>query len=83
MDLEASFHFSDGWFDGFKKRHRISIRRSMNVSQRPASDKESAVRSFHKNIRHIALQGEQTGKVVQPTLILETKLFGFKGVDLD
>ena len=35
----------------------------MNVCQRPASDKESAVRSFHMNIRHIALQGEQSGKV--------------------
>ena len=33
------------------------------MSQRPASDKESAVRSFHKNIRHVALQGEQTGKL--------------------
>lgn len=30
---------------------------------RLASDKESAVRSFHKHIRHVALQGEQTGKV--------------------
>ena len=63
MHPEASFHFSDGWFDGFKQRHRISFRRYTNVSQRPTSDKESAVRSFHKNIRHIALQGEQTGKV--------------------
>ena len=33
------------------------------MSQRPASDKKSAVRSFHKDIRHVALQGEQTGKV--------------------
>ena len=63
MHPEASFHFSDGWFDGFKQQHRISFRRSTNISQRPASDKESAVRSFQINIRHIALQGEQTGKV--------------------
>lgn len=63
MDPEASFHLSDGWFDGFKQRHRISFRRSTNVSQRPASDKESAVRLFHRNIRHIALQGEQAEKV--------------------
>ena len=63
MDPEALFHFSDGWFDGFKQRHRISFRCSTNVSRRSASDKESAVRSFHKNIRHLALQGEQTGKV--------------------
>ena len=32
MDPEASLHFSDGWFDGFKQRHRISFRCSTNVS---------------------------------------------------
>jgi hypothetical protein len=48
LDPEASSHFSDGWFDGFKQRHRISFRHSTNVSQGPAKDKE---RSFHKNVR--------------------------------
>ena len=63
LDPEASFLFSDGWFDGFKQRHRISFRRPTNVSQRPANDKESAVRTFYKNICQATLQGEQTGKV--------------------
>ena len=35
----------------------------MYLKDQPWSNKESAVRSFHKNICHIALQGEQTGKV--------------------
>ena len=30
--------------------------------RRPTSDKDSAATSFHKNIHHVALQGEQTGK---------------------
>ena len=54
---------SETLFKFFLNSSRISFRRSTNVSHRPASDKESAVRTFHKNICHIALQGEQTEKV--------------------
>ena len=63
IDPKASFNFSDGSFDSFKKRYRISFRRSTNVCQKPADDKKSAVRSFHKTIREIACDGEQTGQV--------------------
>ena len=31
MDPEAQFQFSDGWFDGFKERHRISFGHSTDV----------------------------------------------------
>ena len=63
IDPEASFNFLDRWFDSFKKRHRITFRRSTNVCQKPADDKKSAVRSFHKTIREIACDSEQTGQV--------------------
>ena len=33
MDPEASFHFSNGWFDGFKQRHRISFMCISKTSQ--------------------------------------------------
>ena len=33
MNPDATFLFSDAWFDGFKLRHRISLRRPINVWQ--------------------------------------------------
>ena len=62
MDPEASFYFPDGWFDGFKQRHMISFRRLTNVCQRLASDKESAVRSFHKNIATMHFKVNKQGR---------------------
>ena len=51
--------FSNSWFDGFKQRHRISLRRATNVSQRPADDRRGAIQGFHRNIREITA-GEPT-----------------------
>ena len=51
MEPESSFKFSDGWFDRFKARNKISLRRATNTAQRPASDKLSLVRHFHTTIR--------------------------------
>ena len=62
MDPEASLLFLMGGLMASSS----ATESALGVQQmylRLASDKESAVRSFHKNIRHIALQGEQTGKV--------------------
>ena len=54
MCPDASFQFSDCWFDGFKSRHGISLRRPTNVSQKPAADKREAIQHFHRTIRRIA-----------------------------
>ena len=60
-----SFQFSDGWFDAFKQRHKISFRRSTNVSQKPHDDKRGALHTFNRHIRQIAGQGEQVGPLRQ------------------
>ena len=62
---EASFLFSDGWFDAFKQRHRISLRRATNVSQKPADDKRGAIQGFHLTIREVAREGEIKGPLGQ------------------
>ena len=54
MHPEVTFHFSAGWFDRFKTRHSISLRRPTNVCQTPADDKVGAIRSFHERIRSVA-----------------------------
>jgi len=60
---ESSACFSNSWFDGFKQRHKISLRRATNVSQKPAEDKRGTIQGFHRNIREIAGKGDQTGTV--------------------
>ena len=56
LDSEAGdkFKYSDGWFSRFKARHNISLRRTTNIAQRPPSQKESAVRLFHRTIQQVA-----------------------------
>ena len=51
LNTEASFQFSNMWFDGFKERHHISLRRGTNVCQNPPEDKEAAIQHFHRSIR--------------------------------
>ena len=46
MNPDVSFQFSESWFDGFKSRNRISLRRPTNVCQKPAADKREAVQQF-------------------------------------
>ena len=60
---ESSACFSNSWFNGFKQRHKISLRRATNVNQKPAEDKRGAIQSFHRNIRNIASTGDQNGDV--------------------
>ena len=60
---ESSACFSNSWCDGFKQRHKISLRRATNVSQKPAEDKRGAIQGFHQNICEIASKGDQTGTV--------------------
>jgi hypothetical protein len=57
MHADVEFRFSPGWFDAFKKRHKLSYRATTNTSQRPPSHLESAVRDFHRAVRSTALRG--------------------------
>ena len=52
---------------GFKKHHRISMRRATNTCQKEPEDKRSAVQRFHRNIRRKASEGEQIGPLDQWT----------------
>lgn len=61
LEPEATFQFSDDWFTGFKRRHRISFRRSTNTSQKPPEDKRSAIQHFHRSIREKAKKGRRVG----------------------
>ena len=54
-----NFSFLDGWFAGFKKRYKISLRRATNSCQKPPESKKEAIRHFHHLIREISLEGEQ------------------------
>ena len=51
LEPDTNFQFSNGWFLGFKKRHRISMRRANNTCQEEPEDKRSAVQRFHRDIR--------------------------------
>lgn len=44
LEPGTAFSFSSGWFDGFKTRFSISLRRPTNI----------AIRDFHHNIRRLA-----------------------------
>ena len=67
LEPSTNFQFSNGWFLGFKKRHRISMRRATNTCQKEPEDKHSAVQHFHRNIRRKAAEGEQIGPLGQWT----------------
>ena len=66
LDSEVhSFQFCDGWFDAFKQRHKISFRRSTNMSQKPPDHKRGAIQTFHRHIRQVVGQGKQVGPLEQ------------------
>ena len=47
---ECQFKFLNGWFDGFKKRYKISLRCLTNKAQHVLSDKRELIRNFHRNL---------------------------------
>lgn len=55
------FKFSDAWFDAFKARHNISLRRITNTAQAVPSTKIDDIRSFHLFIREQATKGDRVG----------------------
>ena len=54
-----NFKFSAGWFDAFKRRHKIALRRCANVCQQPPSNKIQALRRLHHDIRQQATSGSK------------------------
>ena len=66
MHPDVEFKFSPGWFDAFKKRHKLSYRATTNTSQHPLSHLESAVRDFHRAVRATALGGPTSNTGIGP-----------------
>ena len=54
-NIWLNFFFSDGWFAGFKKRYKISLRRATNSCQKPPESKKEAIRHCHHLFREISL----------------------------
>ena len=63
---DVEFKFSPGWFDAFKKRHKLSYRATTNTSQHLPSHLESAVRDFHRAARVTALRGPTSNTGMGP-----------------
>ena len=55
------FKFSSAWFDAFKLRHNITLRRITNKAQVVPSTKIDNIRSFHLFIREQAAKGDSIG----------------------
>ena len=58
MEPGTRFVASEGWFSRFKARHSVSLRRPTNASQKPASDKEGSIQTFHRELRKLATPAE-------------------------
>ena len=57
MDGETTFRFSDGWFGAFKRRHKISLRRTTDVAQKEPDDKRRAIQQLYRQM----VRGFQSG----------------------
>ena len=57
----SEFKFSDSWFDGFKRRYKLSLRRPTHRAQVVPLSKAELVQSFHRTIRKEAKIGVQLG----------------------
>ena len=55
--------FSNSWFEVFKHRHKISLRRATNVSQKQTDDNREALQGIQWNICVLARKGKQTRAV--------------------
>ena len=65
---DAEFLFSNSWFDGFKSRHRISLRRATNACQKPPDDKMEAIQQFHQSTCSKARSQDASGPLGRWTL---------------
>ena len=62
---DVDFRFSQGWYDRFKARNHISLRRTTKVAHNEPSEIEVKIRDFHHKIRRIASRGENRGPLGQ------------------
>ena len=53
MHPDVNFCFSQGWFDMFKSRNKISHRRATNIAHKTPADHKELIRNFHQSIRRI------------------------------
>ncbi len=67
IEPDSWFSFSEGWFKGFKRRFRISVRRATNSCQKEPEDKRFVIQGFHRSIRRIALDGQSISPLGQWT----------------
>lgn len=59
---DVDFRFSQGWFDMFKSRNKISYCRATNIAQKTPTDYEEMIQKFHQSIRRIAASdGSKSG----------------------
>ena len=54
----TGFNFSDGWFNGFKKRHSIALRSSTKKAQQPPADFEKKIITWLKYNRRQLMNWE-------------------------
>ena len=66
MHPDVEFKISPGWFDTFKKCHKLSYRATTNTDQHPPSHLESAVRDFHRAVLVTALRGPTSNTNMGP-----------------
>ena len=57
MDPGNNFKFSNRWFENFKKRFDISLRRKTHCSQKPPSELEMPIKQFHSYLLHVRRNG--------------------------
>ena len=62
---DSGFKFSKGWFNRFKRRYKISLRRPTNTAQKQPTDKEEAIRKFHHEIRQAQQPSEDSDGQVE------------------
>lgn len=68
-EVANKFKASNNWFQRFKRRHKISLRRRTNKKKNAANDGRETIQRFHRNLRK-ALQSKRrrnTSFVADPT----------------
>ena len=58
---DSGFKFSKGWFNRFKRRYKISLRRPTNTAQKQPHEKEEAIGKLHQEIRQAQHPSDSDG----------------------
>ena len=57
-EVADKFKASNNWFQRFKRRHKISLRRRTNKKKNAANDGRETIQRFHRDLRK-AVQSER------------------------